>query len=442
MRQIPLKINWHEGMLLSQHQFQQNDLRYSQLLATTSLLISKYNYGIIHMQHDTSVLSDGLFRLEQLEAVLPDGLYIAFDPKKHKELKPLEIDISAIDQYLSNDLTIYLAITSLSDTESSNFGKRPRYYPINEESVKDENLEDNQISIPRLFPNAFLHIGNTLPEFSTGFPLCKINKVDNVYVLKEWTPPCFYITSYIYQKCLKLAQNIREKSHNLCEKLKNSLNENTASDTEHLLNKIKPVLPGFEAFIYSKNVHPYDLYLRLSQILGELSILMPIELLPIMHPYDHNNIDDSIIRIIDCIEKYLLVLECGYLVLQFSKKEKFFYKYITQDNFNYLKNNKLYVGIKGTNNASQAELDFWMKDAIIVSDFAIDVVRSKRVQGAQRRLLSHEIVVQILPSIGSLLYEIDVDNRFIKPEQNLHIFNPGSSIQPTEINLYLPRNKS
>ena len=81
-----------------------------------------------------------------------------------------------------------------------------------------------------------------------------------------------------------------------------------------------------------------------------------------------------------------------------------------------------------------------MKDAIIVSDFALDTVRAKRVQGAIRRLLPNEIVIKILPSVGTVLYEIEADPKFIKAEQNLHIFNPGSNIQPSEIILYLPRN--
>ena len=57
--------------------------------------------------------------------------------------------------------------------------------------------------------------------------------------------------------------------------------------------------------------------------------------------------------------------------------------------------------------------------------------------------MKQEVVSRILPGIGITIFEIDLDNNFIKGEENLHIFNPGNntSIHPSEIILYIPREK-
>jgi hypothetical protein len=104
---------------------------------------------------------------------------------------------------------------------------------------------------------------------------------------------------------------------------------------------------------------------------------------------------------------------------------------------------KLYIGIRTEKLTNISDLELWMKDAVIVSDFALDAVRTKRTQGANRALLKQEIASKILPGVGVTLFEIDIDNKFIKGEQNLHIFNPGNNslVQPKEIILYLPRNE-
>ncbi|MDR0630540.1 MAG: type VI secretion system baseplate subunit TssK, partial [Holosporales bacterium] len=83
---IPLNINWHEGMLLSQHHFQQNDLRNFHVLTSQIRLLSANHFGVRHLRTDKVALSDGLYRINELELVFPDGLIFSFFPNKHKEL--------------------------------------------------------------------------------------------------------------------------------------------------------------------------------------------------------------------------------------------------------------------------------------------------------------------------------------------------------------------
>jgi type VI secretion system protein ImpJ len=442
---IPLDINWHEGMLLSQHHFQQVDLRNFRVLATQIRLLSSNHFGVRHLRIDTVALSDGLYRVRELEAVFPDGLIFSFFPEKQKNLKSLEIDISAHIPDNLNEVTIYIAIAESSDDISPVLGNPARYYSIDGDVIQDENIKENAVKIPRLFPNGFLHIGEFLPEFCIGFPLCKIIRIDGVFHVKNWTPPCFFIERHfpLWKRCEVLAISIREKAVYLSEKLKHSATENSSNDTRSILRQILTIMPGLETLVYSNEVRPYELYQQLAEVLGAVSVLIPEDVIQIMLPYNHNDIDSCLYRVITQIEHYLSVIERGFSIIPFNKKERFFFHYVNLEDLERSIVKKLYIGVRGSENAIISDIQNWMNDAVIVSDFAIDTVRTKRVKGAKRALLNQEVVSRILPGTGVILFEVDIDEFFIKGEQNLHIFNPGNNLknQPVEIIWYLPRKK-
>ncbi|MDR0942595.1 MAG: type VI secretion system baseplate subunit TssK, partial [Holosporales bacterium] len=442
---IPLSINWHEGMLLSQHHFQQTDLRTFRVLASQIRLLSSNHYGVRRLRTDTVALTEGIYRIREIEAVFPDGLIFSFFPEKNAGLKPLSLDLASLMPNDVNETTVQLTIAESSDDVSPILGNPPRFYSIEGEIVQDENIKENEIKIPRLFPNAFLYVGDSLPEFCIGFPLCKIIRTDGVYHVKNWTPPCFFIERHfpLWKMCEKLTVSIREKAVYLAEKLKNLSSSNVSRETLTMLNQIVSILPGLEALVYSNEIRPYELYKELAQVLGSVSVLIPTDIIPAMEPYDHCNIDGCAYPIINLIKRYISTIERGFSIIPFNKKERFFYRYMNLDELEKANDGKLYIGIKTEKSLDISEIDLWMKNAVIVSDFAIDDVRTKRTKGAARVAAEQELIAQMLPGVGVTLFEIDIDDKFIKGEQNLHIFNPGASkIQPSEIILYLPRKSS
>lgn len=442
---IPLDINWHEGMLLSQHHFQQNDLRNFRVIASQVRLLSSNHFGVRHLRTDTVSLSEGIYRIKEIEAVFPDGLIFSFFPEKYKGLKPLEININSHMKEGESECTIFLAIAESSDDVSPILGNPPRYYSVEGDYVSDDNIKENTVRIPRLFPNGFLYIGETIPEFCIGFPLCKIIKLDGVFHVKNWTPPCFFIERHfpLWQKCEQLAKLIRQKAVYLSEKLKNSTSENEVFSSRRTLEQIITIMPGLEALVYSNEIRPYELYKELSKVLGAVSVLIPTDIIPAMLPYDHNNIDYCLYTVTTLIEHYLSVIERGFSIVSFKKRERFFYRYISLDEIEKMTDGVLYIGVKTDKNVDISEVKKWMEEAIIVSDSALDSVRTKRIKGANRQLLRQEVISRILPGVGVTLFEVELDEKFIKAEENLHIFNPGNhpGVKPSEIILYIPKEK-
>ncbi|MDR1390795.1 MAG: type VI secretion system baseplate subunit TssK [Holosporales bacterium] len=442
---VPCDINWHEGMLLSQHHFQQNDLRNFRVFASQIQLLSSNHFGVRHLKTDTVALSGGIYRIREIEAVFPDGLIFSFFPEKCVGLKSLEIDLNISMKDEDNECIIYLAIAESSDDVSPILGNPTRYYSIEGELVPDDNIKENVVKIPRLFPNGFLCVGRNMPEFCIGFPLCKIIRLDGVFHVKNWTPPCFFIEKHfpLWERCNMLTRSIREKAVYLSEKLRHSSSENMVFGSRKILEQIMMVMPGLEALIYSNEIRPYELYKELSNVLGGVSILIPTDVVPVMQPYDHNDIDGCLYQVITLIEHYILSIERGFSVSSFNRKNKFFYRYLSIEDIEKSTSGKFYIGIKTEAASNVSDIVHWVDSAVMASDSTLEKIRIKRVKGAKRNILPEELVSQILPGIGVTLFEVEIDDDFIKGEQNFHIFNPGSDVkvQPSEVILYLPKEK-
>jgi type VI secretion system protein ImpJ len=440
---IPLGINWHEGMLLSQHHFQETDKISFLILANQLRLVSWYHYGIRHLRIDNIALQNGVFKIDRLEAVFPDGLIIHYLADEMDKIKSVEINIADKFADGQKECTVFLAIAEYVADSSPLLGNTPRFHSIEGGHVSDDNIENNEVKIPRLLPNFFLHIGNTPPDRCTGFPISKVGMADGVFTIKNWTPSCFFIEKHypLWGRCSKLAVSIREKATFLSEKLQNELVSGVSTDTRRILEQLLQIMPAFEALIYSDHIRPYELYQSLAGILGSVSVFQPLEIAPIMVPYNHDNIDGCIYPIIRLIEHYLTVVESGYATVPFDKKEKFYSHYVSKsDEF---RDKKIYIGIRWGAKSIHSNIENWINEVIIVSDFALDSVRSKRVKGAARRFATERMKSNILPGFGVILLEVDLDHNFIKQEQYLHIFNPGdtSETRPVEILIYIPRKK-
>ena len=438
---IPLRINWHEGMLLSQHHFQQNDKRLETLVLHHVLLLSQYHYGVFHLKLDETVMPDGLYRILEIEAALPDGMLFSYSVNDELKLHPIEINIAETMPDGNSTATIYLCITKSSSFKSPMSGQHPRFYAIEGTNVKDDNFEDNEIKIPRLFPNVFLKI-DEIPDICSGFPLAKIQRVNGVYSVKNWTPPCFFIRKHfpLWERCQKMAFAIREKTVFLAEKIKNQMGNNSVfAGTEQMLKQLLMILPGFEALVYSDYIRPYDLYKELAKVLGAVSVLRPSDVPPSMHPYNHSDIDGSIYPIMTLIEHYLSTIERGFTIVTMQKKDRFFYHYLSQAEIANCTDGVIYAGIRCMSE-NYKYIENWMSGAVIVSDFAIENVRERRTNGAKRTLADSVTQAKILPGLNVMLFEIVLDEKCIKSEQNFHIFNPGDNqmIRPVEITLYIP----
>jgi len=66
---MSLKPIWTEGLFLSQHHFQAQDLYHELLLRDRIAAIRRFDWGVLELEVDDRLLQAGQFRLRRLEAV-------------------------------------------------------------------------------------------------------------------------------------------------------------------------------------------------------------------------------------------------------------------------------------------------------------------------------------------------------------------------------------
>ncbi|MHA1558328.1 MAG: type VI secretion system baseplate subunit TssK [Alphaproteobacteria bacterium] len=440
---IPPLIQWHEGMMLSPHHFQQNDIHFHRVIAHQLKLFSGYFWGIQHLKIDPVVLSDGLVRILELEALMPDGLIVSYSAEKDQERPPLEIDLKAFKpETPEEEIVVQLALPNYPSKGSPLIGKLPRYYSVEGQEINDVNVGDHPIHIPRLIPRLFLHVGKETPNQSISFPILKIIFVNEAFIKTKYTRPCFFLekNTVLWEDCAKFIKRVREKALYLSSKLHDQGTVELFRETVDLLKPLMMSLPCFETLIHGDTIHPYYIYLRLCEIVGHLSCLHLTQVPPVLPIYNHNNINECFYPVLDLLNGYLDVIDISFTTIAFKQKERLFYTLLKESPLQKI----IYVGLRIPRGRTEKHMEEWMKEAIIVSDNAIDSVREKRITGAHRSLIHQGKVFEFISSRDILVFEIKFDPKYIQINQNLHIFNPSDKQEerPKEIFLYISKSKN
>lgn len=436
---VPM-IQWHDGMALQPHHFQQLELRWSQVLSHHINLVSSHHWGIQDIVLDPLTLPDGLFRILNAEVVMPDGLICHYTSKDERFL-PLEVDLNPFKPHSSRSvLTIQIVLPTRIDGISPIRAAAPRFRSYEGAPITDENTDDHPVTIPRLVPCLGLVVGDDLPVNHVGFPIAKVRFVDEAFELAPFTPPCFQIEepSHLWDVCVDTARKIREKVIALSEKWQNQIGSALLRETENVLKPLVAMLPTLEALMSSKEATPFELYNELMEGAGLVSQLNLSTPPPRFGKYNHNNIDASIFPVINYIAQCVDHLSLDYAIFSFKKNDRIFSFRLLPTHFG----KELIVGLRSRPGIQTTQLQGWMNEAVIVSDEAIQSVQSKRVVGAPRQLVEGEKLYEMMPSRDVTLYAINLDTPYIQQNQYLHIFNPSDTEyeRPLDIVLYVKKD--
>lgn len=431
-------IHWHEGMMLTPQHFQQMELRHHQHLSHQLNLLSPYHWGIQTLEVDPIALNDGMIRILDLEAVMPDGLIINYRSDM-MHVAALELDIRSFKPDNSNEeITIFLSMPMRTSDRSPTTGDFPRFVSIEGTPIKDENIPDNIVDIPRLFPRLILSIDNKPPALCIGLPILKIG-FNESYTRVGFIPPCFYIKQdmHLWKQCADLAQRIREKAFYLSARWQNQMGTPMMAETESLLRPLMTVLPGLESTLNTNQIFPYKLFQQMCDVVGHLTVLRLSQLPPVLHGYNHNDIMGSFEPLLELINQYLHTIEESYAVLAFQQRERLFYLKLHKNNTK----GRFLLGLRVAKGVTPAQMEEWLMDAVICSDFAIETVRNNRITGAKRKIIQGDSLADFMPNRGMVLVEVAVDPEYISSDQNINIFNPSDIAErrPTEIVCYMPK---
>lgn len=442
-RDLPLSIQWHEGMLLAPQHFQQLALRQEELLHYHVAAAAPFHWGIRHMTVDRVVLLSGIFRVMDLEAVMPDGLIV-----HHMADSPtvLEFDINPmLAQMGDHPVTIFLVVPLRKSTAGAAPGDLARFESVDGPLVVDENGSDGELRIPRLRPRISLHaaVGTSQkpPPKYVSFPLARVVYRNETFSLTEYVPPSLAVgaSSPLGRMCADVAKRAREKALFLAERAgapSSSSNQAMLQETQNAIRSLVTALPPLEALVATGAAHPFQLYLALTGLVGQMAAFAPGLVPPVLTPYDHDNpggcfqeAADFAIRMIDRIKE-------SYTAIRFDFENERFGVMLQQE---WLQK-RLIIGVRGPSGMSEKEVSTWIEESLIASRGSIESLWERRVLGAPRQRIEQASELDLVPARGVVLFAVTVDMAYISPDDVLEIWNSdtrGASYRPSEIVLYV-----
>ncbi|HUX79893.1 MAG TPA: type VI secretion system baseplate subunit TssK, partial [Alphaproteobacteria bacterium] len=212
-------IQWHEGMLLMPQHFQQTDIRVEKVMTYYMSHIFSFFWGIVHLKIDEALLTSGVFRPIELEAIMPDGLVIPSIPETKT---PLQVSLIPFQGKLQvTPSFIYLCVPQWQEGDTGVGGDLPRYLSSLNANVVDINTGEQGIDIPRLVPNLSLQVGQEPPAHYVSFPLAQVTYDAKSFSLTNYLPPQVQVDplSGIGGICNQLAERLRQKLGYLQQKV-------------------------------------------------------------------------------------------------------------------------------------------------------------------------------------------------------------------------------
>lgn len=436
-RNLPLPIQWHEGMLLSPHHFQQQDLRYDALLLHQSAHLSPYPWGVLDVAFDEGALKDGILRVLSLSGIFPDGLAFdyssASDPELAAPLAPY------LERLSTRPLPVHVAICGLRPGQNLLKGELARYDSIEVDGAVDVNTGDGELSMPRLRPRLQLLLEDDPPAKFVSFPLARLTYQNGQFAFAEYVPPMLRVAqgSRLGAVCGDLARRLREKAVYLAEQMRApSAAERPPQTLERrlMVHALSAGLPPLEALLATGRAHPFQVYLAVCAVLGQVAVLGNQPVPPLLQPYNHN---DPLRAFAEVRRLVLNAAEEG--VHETFSAYPF---HLDGDSFRLLfdpawAGRPLVLGVRTRPGITEKESIDWMEGALIGTASRIPGLRKIRVRGAPRRRI--DSAGDLVPGRDVTLWTLVADADTVVPGELLEIRNldDAGKSRPVEIVLYL-----
>ncbi|WP_457745787.1 type VI secretion system baseplate subunit TssK [Sulfurimonas sp.] len=320
------KVVWQEGMFIRPQHFQQSDRYFTNelMLRTKELNVNGWGFFDIHI--DSHFLGAGKVVINEASGVMPDGTLFNIDTK----VDALSRDIKAEDSLKS----LYLALPiSMKNSDEIHFkdqkNRLTRLVAETIESLPNINAgENSETDILGARYNFKLLLEDDINE---GYITLKIGNIGDVSASGVVSMDEEYIPTYLHLHASKeLLAKMNELMSTLsyrAEKLSQKLSDATVQATElgdylmlQLLNRTQSRL---HYYFTQDRIHPSELFLELTSLLGELAIFMKKEK-RILEPfiYEHEYQGESFKKIIAELNDMLsMVLEQNSVSLPVQKQK-------------------------------------------------------------------------------------------------------------------------
>jgi type VI secretion system protein ImpJ len=298
------QIHWHEGLFLQPQHLQRMQKQAFDLASAQRPLCFAYPYGTLEVRIAPDDLEAMRVRFTRLRAVMPSGLEVDFP--RNADLP--SIDLKQAFASSSGGINLYLAVPLYSDTRANTLdaeragdAKTRLLYKVSEQECVDENNGENAkpVLVRRL--NARLMMEHEDRGDMETLPLLRIVRATNTEVSlprqdPDYVPPCL---------TLQASPVLRDTVQDLTAQVEASRRELVLQTARggfavealrgvqfeqvlrlRTLNRFSASLPSL---VRSPCVAPFEIYLQLRELLGELAALYPDKDEFEVAPYNHDH---------------------------------------------------------------------------------------------------------------------------------------------------------
>lgn len=275
---MPNKPIWTEGLLLSQHHFQQQDRYHEALVRERLQAISHYDWGVTAVEIDERGFAAGQFRLKRLTAVWPDGASVRCGEGSEEPVpapRNLPADALRIEVFigLAYEADAVALIATNEDAAAA------RRYVREQRAVVDLNTGGSAQDLEWARPNLRIFFNDERQDGFATFRIAELLRQDNgqFQVLDTRVPPVLYLSAatFLQNGVQRILANIVARQQKLSAERKQRQAgsvEFHASDARKfwLLHTLNGVIPTLNHLIDTPRTHPEEAYLALATLIGQL----------------------------------------------------------------------------------------------------------------------------------------------------------------------------
>ena len=280
---MPNKPIWTEGLLISQHHFQQQDRYHEALLRDRLSSVVHYSWGITELEIDERALVSGNFRLKRFAAIWPDGESVRCGEGTDEPPpppRPFEAHFAAD----AAKLEIFVALAHESDAagnvatgEETAAGRR---YNRALRTVSDVNAGGSPQEVETARPNLRVFFGSERHDGFSTIRLAELVRRANgqPMVRDNYVPPVLHLSAapFLHSGLHRVLSAITARQRQLSQERKQRQAGSVdfhATDTRKfwLLHTLNGTIPLLTHLLETPRVHPEEAYLLLAGLIGQLS---------------------------------------------------------------------------------------------------------------------------------------------------------------------------
>lgn len=274
---------WTEGLLVSQHHFQQQDRYLEGVVGDRVRAVSHYDWGVSDLKIDERGFSAGQLRLSRFAAIWPDGLTVACGEGTGipaPEPRDLPADVQRVE--------VFVGVASDQDAAQVSLdGAGVRRFSRELGTALDTNTGGSPQELEWARPNLRILLGNERRDGFATLRIAELVRQENgkFLVLDTRVPPVLTLAAapFLEAGVRRVLSNMVARQQQLFAERKGRQSAGAdfhASEVRKfmLLQTLSTVIPELNHLLDTPRTRPEEAYLALCRLAGGLSCFSAEEL--------------------------------------------------------------------------------------------------------------------------------------------------------------------